>query len=76
MSPTDGLTLAHCTNAKTAKLMDELRVVYADAYGAVPGEDTREKVQRLPGPGDSSTARGQLLACDGACRWPDYAPWS
>ncbi len=30
-------------SAEAAKLMDELCDVYADAYGAVPGEDTREK---------------------------------
>ncbi len=39
----EGLTLAHHTGIEAAKLMDELCDVYADAYGAVPGEDTQEK---------------------------------
>jgi len=43
MAPTDDLTLAHHTSAEAVKLMDELCEVYADAYGAVPGEDIWEK---------------------------------
>ncbi len=43
MPATEGLTLAHHTSDEAAQLMDELCDVYADAYGAVPGEDTREK---------------------------------
>jgi GNAT superfamily N-acetyltransferase len=43
MSPSDDVTLAHHTSDEAAKVMDELCDVYADAYGAVPGEDTREK---------------------------------
>lgn len=39
------------------------------------GRHARE-VQRFPGSGDSSAARGQLLACDGADQRPDHAPWS
>lgn len=39
----DDLILTHHTNAEAAKLLDELCDVYADAYGAVPGEDTQEK---------------------------------
>ncbi|MGQ0779008.1 MAG: GNAT family N-acetyltransferase [Pseudonocardiales bacterium] len=37
------LTLTCHTTAEAAQLMDELCEVYADAYGAVPGEDNREK---------------------------------
>ena len=37
------LTLTAHTAAEAAQLMDELCEVYADAYGAVPGEDTLEK---------------------------------
>ncbi|MGB6161745.1 MAG: GNAT family N-acetyltransferase [Pseudonocardiaceae bacterium] len=37
------LDLAYHTSAETTELMDELCDVYADAYGAVPGEDTRVK---------------------------------
>ncbi|MGH3926794.1 MAG: GNAT family N-acetyltransferase, partial [Pseudonocardiaceae bacterium] len=37
------LTLTPHTAAEAALLMDELCEVYAYAYGAVPGEDTREK---------------------------------
>ena len=33
------LTLAHYTSAEATELMDELCDAYADAYGAVPGED-------------------------------------
>lgn len=43
MSATHDLILTHHTSADAAKLMDELCDAYADAYGAVPGEDTREK---------------------------------
>lgn len=43
MPATDGVTLAHHTSDEAAKLMDELCDAYADAYGAVPGEGTREK---------------------------------
>jgi GNAT superfamily N-acetyltransferase len=43
MAPADDLTLTHHTSAEAVKLMDELCEVYADAYGAVPGEDIREK---------------------------------
>ncbi|MGH3783840.1 MAG: hypothetical protein ACRDRO_25270, partial [Pseudonocardiaceae bacterium] len=43
MSPTHDLTLTHHTSAEAATLMDDLCDVYADAYGAVPGEDPREK---------------------------------
>ncbi|MGH3920206.1 MAG: GNAT family N-acetyltransferase [Gammaproteobacteria bacterium] len=43
MSSARDLTLTHHTSAEAVKLMDELCDVYADAYGAVPGEDTREK---------------------------------
>lgn len=39
----DGPTLTHHTSVEANQLMDELCDVYADAYGAVPGEDTREK---------------------------------
>jgi GNAT superfamily N-acetyltransferase len=42
MPPPD-LALTPRTAADAAQLMDELCEVYADAYGAVPGEDTREK---------------------------------
>jgi GNAT superfamily N-acetyltransferase len=37
------LTLTHHTSTEAPTLMDELCEVYADAYGAVPGEDIREK---------------------------------
>lgn len=43
MPPPPDLTLAHHTSTEAAQLMDELCDAYADAYGAVPGEDTREK---------------------------------
>ncbi|MGH3511777.1 MAG: GNAT family N-acetyltransferase [Pseudonocardiaceae bacterium] len=43
MFPTHDLTLTHHTSAEAARLMNELCDVYADAYGAVPGEDPREK---------------------------------
>jgi GNAT superfamily N-acetyltransferase len=43
MPPPADLTLAHHTSTEAAALMDELCEVYADAYGAVPGEDIREK---------------------------------
>lgn len=43
MASRDNPTLAHHTSTETATLMDELCDAYADAYGAVPGEDTREK---------------------------------
>ncbi len=43
MAATDDLTLTHHISTEAAKLMDELCEVYADAYGAVPGEDIREK---------------------------------
>ncbi len=43
MSPAHDLALAYRTSAEAAKLMDELCDVYADAYGAVPGEDPRVK---------------------------------
>lgn len=43
MARPDDLTLSHHTSAEAATLMDELCEVYADAYGAVPGEDIREK---------------------------------
>ena len=43
MALPDGLTLTHHTSAEAAGLMDELCEVYADAYGAVPGEDIGEK---------------------------------
>jgi GNAT superfamily N-acetyltransferase len=36
-------TLTHHTSAEALRLMDELCEVYADAYGAVPGEDTHQK---------------------------------
>jgi GNAT superfamily N-acetyltransferase len=41
--PSDDVTLAHHGSAEAADLLDELCEAYADAYGAVPGEDTREK---------------------------------
>ena len=43
--PPDDLTLTHHTSVEAANLMDELcdAYAYADAYGAVPGEDTHEK---------------------------------
>ncbi len=43
MPPPPNLTLTPHTSTEAAQLMDELCDVYADAYGAVPGEDTREK---------------------------------
>ena len=43
MPPPPDLTLTHHTSTEVAQLMDELCEVYADAYGAVPGEDPREK---------------------------------
>ncbi|MGH3901521.1 MAG: GNAT family N-acetyltransferase [Pseudonocardiaceae bacterium] len=43
MPSAHGLILTHHTGAEAAELMDELCDVYADAYGAVPGEDTWEK---------------------------------
>lgn len=43
MPPPDDLTLTHHTSAEAATFMDELCDAYADAYGTVPGEDTREK---------------------------------
>ena len=43
MPPLDDLTLPHYTSTEAANLMDVLCDAYADAYGAVPGEDTREK---------------------------------
>jgi len=39
----DDLTFTYHTSAEAAQIMDELCDAYADAYGAVPGEDTREK---------------------------------
>ncbi|MGH3696086.1 MAG: GNAT family N-acetyltransferase [Pseudonocardiaceae bacterium] len=39
----DALTLTHHTSAEAIELMDALCEVYADAYGAVPGEDIGEK---------------------------------
>jgi GNAT superfamily N-acetyltransferase len=36
-------TLAHRTSAEALRLMDELCEVYADAYGAVGGEDIHQK---------------------------------
>jgi GNAT superfamily N-acetyltransferase len=41
--PSADPTLTHHTSLEAAQLMDELCDTYADAYGAVPGEDTREK---------------------------------
>jgi len=41
--PPDDLTLTQHDSAEAADLMDELCDAYADAYGTVPGEDTREK---------------------------------
>lgn len=43
MSSAHALALSHHTSDDAAQLLDELCDVYADAYGAVPGEDTREK---------------------------------
>lgn len=37
------LTVTHHTSADAATLMDELCEVYADAYGAVSGEDVGER---------------------------------
>lgn len=39
----DDLTLTQHTSSDAGELMDELCEVYADAYGAVPGEDIRNK---------------------------------
>ncbi|MGH3942360.1 MAG: GNAT family N-acetyltransferase [Pseudonocardiaceae bacterium] len=41
--PPSNLTLTPHTATEAGWLMDELCEVYADAYGAVPGEDIREK---------------------------------
>lgn len=43
MSPPPGLTLTQHSASEAARLMDELCDAYADAYGAVPGEDTQQK---------------------------------
>lgn len=43
MSAAHDLALAHHVSVEAAQLMDELCDVYADAYGAVPSEDTQEK---------------------------------
>ncbi len=43
VSAAHDLTLTQHTSAEAVKIMDELCDVYADAYGAVPGADTREK---------------------------------
>ncbi|MCA1706212.1 MAG: GNAT family N-acetyltransferase [Actinobacteria bacterium] len=43
MPPPPDLTLTPHTSTEAAQLMNDLCDVYADAYGAVPGEDTREK---------------------------------
>lgn len=43
MPPPGDLTLTRHTRAESLNLMDKLCEVYADAYGAVPGEDIREK---------------------------------
>jgi GNAT superfamily N-acetyltransferase len=53
MPPPDDLTLTQHDSAEAAKLMDELCDAYAEAYGAVPGEDMREK---------SSAFRGRATA--------------
>ncbi len=39
----DDLILTQHTSAEATELMDALCEVYADAYGAVPGEDIKEK---------------------------------
>ena len=39
----DEVTIAHHGSLEAADLMDELCDAYADAYGAVPGEDTGQK---------------------------------
>ena len=41
--PPDDVTLAFHDSAEAADLLDELCDAYADAYGAVPGEDTGQK---------------------------------
>ena len=41
--PPDELTVGHHDSSDAAEMVDELCEVYADAYGAVPGEDVREK---------------------------------
>lgn len=43
MSLPDDLTLTQHTSVEAAEMVDELCEVYADAYGAVPGEDIGEK---------------------------------
>lgn len=43
MPPPPDLTLTPRTATDAAYLMDELCEVYADAYGALPGEDSHEK---------------------------------
>ncbi|MGH3669582.1 MAG: GNAT family N-acetyltransferase, partial [Pseudonocardiaceae bacterium] len=43
MSPPTDPTLTYHTCAEAVGLMDELCAVYADAYGAVPGEDIHQK---------------------------------
>lgn len=43
MAPSTDPTFTHHTSAGAVRLMEELCEVYADAYGAVPGEDIREK---------------------------------
>lgn len=55
-TPAD-LTLTHHTSSEAAELLDELCDAYADAYGAVPGEDTREK--------SSAFRERALVALDG-----------
>jgi len=55
--PPDDLTLTHHTSTEVAQLMDVLCDAYADAYGAVPGEDTREKSSAF-----RDRANGALLA--------------
>jgi hypothetical protein len=42
-TPTDDVTLAYHATTEAASLLDELCDAYADAYGAVLGEDRREK---------------------------------
>lgn len=49
MTPTGGLTLTHHSSTEAIRLMDELCEVYTDAYGAVPGEDIREKSSAFRG---------------------------
>ena len=60
-------TLAHHTSAEAARLMDELCEVYADAYGAVAGEDIHQKSVAFR-ERDSGPARSQLLTHD-CSRW-------